>query len=149
MRIALVWTAVFLVLGVAVALNLDRLKSLWGMGAEVLRLRSAVQEKFDVQDVSINLKRGPDKSLSVELANPPFEDLTLPELEAKAKEVATMAYREFGAERGFEKITVVVSDKAGTVITIAEEQEFHFTAEELSAENEAGSDEAPAGAANG
>jgi len=54
-----------------------------------------------------------------------------------------------GEKHGFEKITVVVSDTTGTVVTITEEQEFHFTAEELSAENEAGADEAPAGAADG
>lgn len=147
-RIALVGIAILLVLGVTIALNLDGIKSLWGMGADVLRLRSAVQEKFDVQDVSINFKGGTSgKSLEVELANPPFEDLAGEALESKAKEIAKMAYDDFGAERDFERISVVISDKSGTVITISEKQEFHFTPEELSAENEADSDETPAGAA--
>lgn len=136
MRMALVWIAILLVVGVGIALNIDRLKSLRNAATEVLQLRRAVQEKFDVKDVSINLHRsGAGNRLSVELANPPFEELSDPELAAKAKEIATLAYRNFGADHDYRQISVVIIDKPDSVITIAEKREFQFTAEEL-VENE-------------
>lgn len=135
-RLALVWIAVLLIFSAAIALNFVPIKSFWNTGASVLRMRSAVQAEFGVQDVSINLNRGA-RILTVELADPHFAELTNPELEAKAKEVATLAFLEFGAIRGFERITVVVLNESDSVITISEAQEFHFTAAELAAEDEA------------
>jgi hypothetical protein len=132
--------AIALLIGIAITLNFQSLQGLWQTGSEILRLRSSIQDKFNVRDVSINIRMqsgAAGKQLVVELRNPSFADLPDAELEAKAREIATFAFQEHAADREFTQIAIVVAESENTVLTVTEQREFSFSPGELS-DTEAG-----------
>lgn len=143
-KLPLAWVliAIVMLIGIAVALNFQSLQGLWQTGSEILSLRSSIQDKFNVRDVSINIRRqsgAAGKHLVVELRNPPFADVSEEELESKAKEIATFAYQEHAADRDFTQIAVVIAESKNTVLTVSEQREFSFSPDELRDEEAAGS----------
>lgn len=129
---------VVLFLAIFVGANFQRIRGWWQTGtqevSEIFKLRTRLQEEFDVRQVTIglnSLSESGSKLLTVKLKNPPFMDSPEEELQSRAKQIAELVYAEYGSAREYDEVKVVITKARGSFITVSNKRDFAFSPEDL------------------
>ena len=123
--------------GVAVAVNWDKMKSIAQSATATLQdvqaANAAVRAEFDTQAVAAHIQHQAGESrFNIVLINPPFlESTDQDQLEAKAKEVATVARNAMADPGAYPKFQVTFIERSTGKGAVTIQRTFEFTASEL------------------